>query len=64
VAKIRALEPTGLLRLAGAQLHEKEWDKASATLRALRSQTWPQRFTDVTEQIRVLEKRLEERPKQ
>ena len=29
VAEIRALEPTGLLKLAAAQIHEKAWDQAA-----------------------------------
>jgi tetratricopeptide (TPR) repeat protein len=59
VAKIRALEPGGLLRLANAQLHEKQYDQAVETLRQLKAKTWPQRFGDVGNQIRELEQRLD-----
>ena len=43
VARIRALEPTGLLRLAAAQVHVKQIDAARATLRKLDTTTWPSR---------------------
>ncbi|HEV3435736.1 MAG TPA: VIT domain-containing protein [Gemmata sp.] len=63
VAQIRSLEPTGLLKLAAAQIHEKAWDSTKESLRRLRSQSWPQRFGDVQQQARDLEKKLEERSK-
>jgi tetratricopeptide (TPR) repeat protein len=63
VAKIRALEPTGLLKLAAAQIHEKSWDDAAATLRTLRSQSWPQRFGHVQQMARELEKTMERQEK-
>jgi tetratricopeptide (TPR) repeat protein len=63
VAQIRSLEPTGLLKLAEAQIHERAWDNAAATLQKLRSQSWPQRFGDVQHQARELEKKLEAREK-
>ncbi len=59
VAAIRALEPTGLLKLAAAQIHERAWDQATATLQKLRSQNWPQRFGDVQQQARDLEKKID-----
>ena len=31
VAEIRALEPTGLLKLAGAQIENKSWDNAATS---------------------------------
>ncbi len=34
-ARLRALEPTALLRLAAAQIHEQQWDQARQTLRRL-----------------------------
>jgi tetratricopeptide (TPR) repeat protein len=55
VARIRALEPTGLLKLAAALIHEKRWDEARETLRRLDSRTWPTRFGDVHQQVRKLE---------
>ena len=64
VAQIRALEPTGLLRLAAAQIHVQAWNPAAATLRKLRSQSWPARFGDVQEQARNLERMKERQEKQ
>ncbi len=63
VAEIRALDPTGLLKLTGAQVEHKDWAAASKSLRTLRIQNWPQRFTDVEKETRDLEKKLEERQK-
>ncbi len=60
VAQIRALEPTGLLRLAEAQIHLKQWDEALATLRKLDTTDWPSRFGDVLGQVRQLERQMEE----
>ena len=51
VARLRSLEPTGLLRLAAAQIHEKQWDKARETLRQLDTRTWPARFGNVQQQV-------------
>ena len=59
VATIRALEPTGLLKLAAAQIHEMALDDAAATIRKLRQKPWPQRFGDVEQQVRELEKKME-----
>lgn len=64
VAEIRALEPTGLVKLAGAQIENGDWVGAAKTLHKLRSQSWPLRFTDVQKEIRAMEKTLEERAKQ
>ena len=47
VARLRVLEPTGLLKLAAAQIHERLWDKAQQTLRKLDANNWPERFGDV-----------------
>jgi tetratricopeptide (TPR) repeat protein len=60
VAKIRSLEPTGLLKLAEAQIHERAWDAAAKTLQTLRSKSWPSRFNDVQRQARDLEQKLAE----
>ena len=46
VARIRALEPTGLLRLAKAQIHEKQWSDAAETVQKLNARSWPSRFGD------------------
>jgi tetratricopeptide (TPR) repeat protein len=58
-ARIRALEPTGLLKLAAAQLHLKQWDQAAETIKKLRARSWPTRFGDVDGQIRGLEQQVE-----
>ena len=58
VARIRDLEPTGLLKLAAAQIHERKWDAAKETLRRLSQKTWPERFGDVTTQIGTLEEQV------
>ena len=63
VVRLRALEPTGLLKLAAAQIHEKAWDQAAATLRKVRTQSWPQRFGDVQQRARELEKKMEGKEK-
>ncbi len=44
VAEIRALEPTGLLKLGNAQLHEKQHAAARRTIDRLRGTQWPARF--------------------
>jgi tetratricopeptide (TPR) repeat protein len=58
VSTIRALEPTGLLGLANAQIHEKEWDKAAETVAKLKARSWPVRFTETDKQIRALEEQV------
>jgi len=55
VARIRALEPTGLLKLAAAQIHLHQWEQATQTLRKVGSRSWPPRFGDVRQQVRELE---------
>jgi len=59
VAAIRALEPTGLLKLAAAQIHQQQWDSASKTLRKLDTRGWPERFGDVHSQVRELERQMD-----
>ncbi len=59
VARIRALEPTGMLKLAAAQIHLRRWDDASQTLRKVGAQSWPQRFGDVRAQVRQLEGQID-----
>jgi tetratricopeptide (TPR) repeat protein len=61
VARIRALEPTGLLKLAAAQVHEQRWEAAAATVRKLRARGWPPRFGDLEQQLRDLEQRIMQR---
>jgi len=60
VSRIRALEPTGLLQLAAAQIHDKQWERAAETVGKLRSRTWPSRFGDVPGQIRHLEQQIDQ----
>ena len=60
VARIRALEPTGLLRLAAAQIHEKQWNAARDTLKKLNARTWPARFQNVESEIRQLQQQVEQ----
>jgi Tfp pilus assembly protein PilF len=59
VARIRALEPTGPLKLAEAHIHQKQWEAAADTLRKLESKTWPSRFGDLGPQIRQLWQRID-----
>jgi hypothetical protein len=60
VARIRALEPTGLLRLAAAQVHENKWAAAAETVRQLRAKTWPPRFGNTENQIQELERQIQQ----
>ena len=60
VAELRKLEPTGLLKLATAQVHEKKWDDAEATIKKLNQQKWPSQFHNLDHQIRKLQKQLPE----
>jgi tetratricopeptide (TPR) repeat protein len=60
VARLRALEPTGLLKLAAAQIHEQQWEQARTTLRRLRERNWPARFGDVPYQVRTLEGKVKQ----
>jgi tetratricopeptide (TPR) repeat protein len=59
VARIRALEPTGLLNLGAAQAHLGQWDQLAKTIRALRAKTWPPRFKNVDEETGVLQVQLD-----
>ncbi len=59
VTRLRALEPTGLLRLAAAQIHEKQWSAAAETDKQLRAKTWPQRFGNTEFQIQQLERQID-----
>jgi hypothetical protein len=54
VSEFRALEPTGLLGLAKAQIHLQQWTNARATLEQLLAKPWPPRFGDVHAQVRGL----------
>jgi tetratricopeptide (TPR) repeat protein len=58
VARLRSLEPTGLLKLAAAQVHQKQWDAARQSIEKLHRTEWPTRFGDVNSQTRQLEQQL------
>jgi predicted Zn-dependent protease len=58
VARIRALEPTGMLKLAAAQVHERQWDGAAETVKKLRSRAWPARFGNVDQEAAALEQQI------
>jgi hypothetical protein len=58
VAELRRLEPTGLLKLTEAQLHEQQWDAARKSIEKLQKTDWPSRFSDVTNQTRQLQEQL------
>jgi tetratricopeptide (TPR) repeat protein len=59
-AQLRALEPTGLLKLAAAQIHEKQWDAAQDALRRLKARNWPSQFSNVEAEIRQLDREIEQ----
>ena len=58
VAKLQAFEPTGLLGLAEAQIHEKKWDDARRTVQTLKSTEWPSRFRQIESRVRNFEGRI------
>jgi tetratricopeptide (TPR) repeat protein len=58
VARLRSLEPTGLLKLAEAQLHEKRYEEGKRTLDKLRTTEWPSRFGSVQNQVDKLQRRI------
>jgi tetratricopeptide (TPR) repeat protein len=60
VARIRELEPTGLLKLAEAQSHQRDWGGVRETVKQLRARAWPERFGNLDSQIRTLERRMEQ----
>ncbi|MFZ4394433.1 MAG: VIT domain-containing protein [Kiritimatiellia bacterium] len=62
VARIRALEPTGLLKLAEAQIHEQRWNDARQTIDTLLRKEWPDRYSNVCQQAQNLKARMEQRP--
>ena len=64
VAKLRSLEPTGLLKLAAAQLKLRKWDAAAETLRKLETTGWPARFFNVNGETSQLRRQLEDLRKQ
>lgn len=59
VIEIRSLEPTGLLKLAAAQIEFKDFDGAAKTVQKLKGQPWPPRFNDALREVRELERKVE-----
>jgi tetratricopeptide (TPR) repeat protein len=64
VARIRALEPTGLLGLAAAQLHDRQYDKAAETIGKLKARSWPPHFGNTAGTVADLERQLRAAKKQ
>ncbi len=58
VAELRKLEPTGLLKLAAAQIHQKQWPAAKETINRLQKGEWPSRFNNVQHETRQLQEQL------
>ncbi len=57
-AELRALEPTGLLGLANAQIEAKQFTECEATLDRLTKTKWDARFNDVKHRTEVLRAKL------
>jgi predicted Zn-dependent protease len=60
VADLRPLEPTGLLRLAEAQIRARKLDDARDTVRKLEQTAWPDRFRNIETSCTNLRKRIEQ----
>ncbi len=58
VVELRRLEPTGLLKLAEAQVHTQQTAAAKQTLDELSRTEWPPRFSDVSNQVQRLQQQL------
>ncbi len=58
VARLRALEPNGLLKLAAAQIHEKEFAQAQKSLDKLNQTEWPARFRNLRHEISELQQKI------
>ena len=59
VARLGELEPTGLLGLTTALLHQNHHEAAAAALAKLKGRTWPPRFADAEEKFRRLQQQIE-----
>ena len=59
VAEIRALEPTGLQRLAKAQLKLGDHAAATEALEKLLAKEWPSRFGNVHSEARAMLAKVE-----
>ena len=60
VARLRALEPNGLLKLTEALIHEKRWDEARESIGKLNQAQWPSRFNNVGSATERLQRQLPE----
>jgi tetratricopeptide (TPR) repeat protein len=64
VARIRSLEPTGLLGLADALIHQRRFVEAAEVLTQLKQKSWPARFqnwpTNLSGKISELERMLDQ----
>lgn len=58
VAELRKLEPTGLIQLAKALVHVKQFGRAKEILAQYRKKEWPSRFDNLQEEVRRLETSL------
>ncbi len=58
VSELRKLEPMGLLKLAAAQIHQKQWPAAKETVTRLQKGEWPSRFNNVQNETRQLQEQL------
>ena len=62
VARIRSLEPTGLVGLARALIHQRQFQAAAEVVTKLNKTSWPSRFEtgpeNLPEKIRALERDL------
>ena len=58
VTELRQLEPTGLVKLTGAQIHQKQWAAAQESLTRLQRGSWPSRFNNLPNEIRQLQEQL------
>ena len=58
VDALQPLEPTGLVGLAQAQAHQKQWDRLRKTLDALNAKHWPPRFAGALQKAESLRKKL------
>ena len=61
VAAIRALEPSGLLNLARAEIRANEPEKAKASAQKVLAREWPSRFGDVHREARTILAELEKK---
>jgi tetratricopeptide (TPR) repeat protein len=58
-------DPAGLLGLAQAQLHQKQWNDAAITMKKLRqpAQPWHRRFGDVAAKVEHLQQEMQREKK-